>query len=129
MNARASGFSLIELIAIIVVVSIAAVGFTAAYAPLVRSPDITQSLDFASQLAARCTEHIIGQRRVNTAISFAGIASNMCGATFDAAGYTVSDVATAITGGACPAGRTCTEVVVTASNGTSSRAMNLLLAE
>lgn len=126
---RAGGFTLIELIAIIVVVSIAAVGFIAAYAPLVRSPQLTQDLDFASQLAAGCAEHILGQRRVNTAVGFAGVVGDMCGATFDANGYTVTDTASALTGGACPAGRTCTAVVVTASNGASSRAVDLMLVQ
>ena len=124
---RAGGFTLIELIAIIVLVSIAAVGFTAAYAPLVRSPQLTQDLDFASQLAARCAEHILGQRRVNPAVGFDGIVSNMCGAAFDAGGYTVNDAAAALVGGPCPGGRTCWAVVVTATNGASSRAMNLML--
>ena len=126
---RAAGFTLIELVAIIVVVSIAAVGFTAAYAPLVRSPQLTQDLDFASQLAARCAEHILGQRRVNAAVGFAGVVSDMCGASFDSGGYTVNDTATALTGGACPTGRTCTAVVVTATNGASSRALNLMLVQ
>ena len=126
---RSAGFTLIELVSIIVLVSIAAVGFTAAYAPLVRSPQLTQDLDFASQLAARCAEHILGQRRVNTSVGFAGVVTDMCGATFDAGGYTVTDTASALSGGACPAGRTCKSVVVTASNGASSRAVNLLLVQ
>lgn len=129
MSAREGGFSLIELVAIIVVLSIAAVGFTSAYAPLVRSAQVTQDLDFASQLAARCAEHILGQRRVNATVGFAGIVTGMCGASFDSGGYTVTDTVNALAGGACPASRICRSAVVTASNGTSSRTVNLLLVQ
>lgn len=126
-NPRARGFSLIEIVAIIVVLSIAAVGFTAAYGPLVRSAEATQGIDFAAQLAARCAEHVLGQRRINRLVGFAGVAGDMCGG-LNASGYTVGTAVAALTGGACPAGRSCKAVTITATNGTTTRTLNLLLA-
>lgn len=126
-SVRAKGFSLIELVAVIVVISVAAVGFTAAYAPLVRSPQITQDIDFAAQLAARCAEHVLGQRRINAAVGFAGIAGNMCSA-LNANGFTVSTAVSALVGGACPASRTCKAVVITATDGSTARTQDLLVA-
>lgn len=127
MNARAGGFSLIEFIAIIVVLSVAAVGIASAYAPLVRSAQVTQDIDYAAQIAARCAEHILGQRRVNTAVAFAGVTSGLCGPGLDGGGFTVTDTVADLTGGACPVG-TCRSVTITATNGTSTRTLNLLLA-
>lgn len=124
---RTSGFSLIELVAIIVVLSVAAVGFTSAYVPLVRSPEVTQSIDFAAQLAAGCAEHVLGQRRVNAAVDFAGVAGNMCSG-LSASGYTVSTTVAALVGGACPASRNCKSVTITATDGSASRTLNLLVA-
>lgn len=60
---RRTGFSLIELVIIIVVVSIAAVGMLALFGIVGRSLAINEDTQIAAQVAQECAEHIMAVRR------------------------------------------------------------------
>lgn len=66
------GFSLIELIIIIVVVSIAAVGMLALFGGVGLSLAINEDTQTAAQLGQECSEHILAARR-NPKIGYSAI--------------------------------------------------------
>ena len=71
------GFSLIELIIVIVVVSIAAVGMLALFGGVGRSLSINEDTQTAAQLGQECSEHIMGARR-NPNLGFGAIDNAIC---------------------------------------------------
>lgn len=71
------GFSLIELIIIIVVVSIAAVGMLALFGGVGRSLGINEDTQTAAQLGQECSEHILAARR-NPKIGYSAINNTIC---------------------------------------------------
>ena len=83
MNGRLSsagrGFSLIELIVVIVVVSVAAAVLPAFFGGIAKSLGTNEDIQTAAQLAQECSEHILAMRR-NPAVGFAGIGNTICDA-------------------------------------------------
>lgn len=123
------GFSLIELVAIIVVLSLGLVGLTALFGQTVGSVDINDRLGVAAQAAQRCAEHVLARRRVDPAIGFAGVASGLCAGLPAYNGFTATDVVAAYAGTGCPGGAGCKQVTVTASDGSTSRSLQLMVVD
>ena len=73
------GFSLIELVMIIVVVSIAAVGMLSLFGGVARSLAINEDGQTAAQLGQECSEHVLAARR-NPNIGFGAINNTICDA-------------------------------------------------
>ena len=73
------GFSLIELIIVIVVVSIAAVSMLALFGVVARSLNINEDTQIAAQLGQECGEHILAARR-NPKIGYSAIDNAICDA-------------------------------------------------
>lgn len=130
------GFTLIELIAAIVVVAIAAVAIGSAFAYITRSQVLSQDLQRASQIAQECAEHIIGRgRKPNNYGQVAPVAagSTICD-TLPAPGggfsrtVNIRDQATAgVTGAICTAGWGCKHVQVIAARGSAVVTVNFML--
>jgi prepilin-type N-terminal cleavage/methylation domain-containing protein len=59
----ARGFSLIELIMIIVVLGVASAFLTTTFTQLPRSLDVSEGAQTASQLAQQCSERVLARRR------------------------------------------------------------------
>ena len=130
MNARhARGFSLIELIAIIVLVSVAAVGILSVMGNVVTTFDDNQDIQTAAQLAQECSEFVMAFRRSSLpAQGYANIANGVntgiCNAFTGIAGFGTPPAVVNVTAhtsaslAACPATATeCKQVVVTVSKG------------
>ena len=73
------GFSLIELIVVIVVVSIAAVGLLPLFGGVARSLNINEDTQTAAQLGQECSEHILAARR-NPLFGYGAISNTICNA-------------------------------------------------
>lgn len=71
------GFSLIELIVLIVVVSIGAVMLLALFGGVARSLASNEDIQTAAQLAQECSEHVMAVRR-NPAQGFAAVTDTVC---------------------------------------------------
>ncbi len=128
------GFSLIELVAVIVVLGIAAAVFATGFAQLPRSLGVDEKVQTAAQFAQECGEHIVAFRRdSDPARGYdnipAGTGIAICnGLTALPAGYTRSvDVTDASGTPPCPSGAACKQVVVTASSGAYSSRISFLL--
>ena len=128
-----NGFTLIELVAVIVVLGIAAAIFATGFAQLPRSLGVDEEVQTAAQLAQACGEHIVAFRRdsdpsrgYDNIPTGTGIA--ICNGLALPAGYTRSvDVSDAGGAAPCPAGAACKHAVVTASGSAYSSRITFLL--
>jgi Tfp pilus assembly protein PilV len=126
---RSGGFSLVELIMIIVVLSVGIAGLTALYGELGGAIDVNDDIGAGAQAAQRCAEHVLMQRRASTGAGYAGVVSGLCAALPAVGGFTATDVAAAYGGAGCPVGATCQQVTVTASNGSTSRVVTFMVVD
>jgi prepilin-type N-terminal cleavage/methylation domain-containing protein len=130
---KAPGYSLIELIIVIVVLAIAVVGIGSALAYLSRSQRLGVELQAATQIAQECAAHIMGRGRRPG--SYAGVPvaspSTFCnGLPAVPAGYTrVVNITTMPAGGAlCSAGWACKRVeILVSASGATLVALNFML--
>lgn len=129
------GFSLIELVMVIVVLSMGVVAIGSAFAYMSRSLAANEDLQRASQIAQECAEHVVGQAR-KTGGSYAsiplGTPSTACDSVPAVAGYgrTVNVTAMAAGGALCAAGWSCkrVEIAVTRSAATVA-VLNFMLVD
>ncbi len=114
------GFSLIELIVAVVVVSIAAVVLLQLFTGVAESLASNEDIQTASQLAQECGEHVLAVRR-NPAQGFAAVTNSVCDVLpTPLPGFTRTVAVTDLTASPpCTATRagTCKEVVVSIANG------------
>jgi prepilin-type N-terminal cleavage/methylation domain-containing protein len=125
----ARGFSLIELIVIIVVLGVASAFLATTFSQLPRSLDVSEGAQTASQLAQQCSERVLARRR-STAVGFNTIITGTCVGLPTLTGYAVTDVVTDASGVApCPSvlANSCKRVVVTVTRNGVIVAVNDLL--
>ena len=119
----AHGFSILELIIVIVVVAIGAVAIGSAFSYISRSQRVSIEVTAATQIAQECAAHVIGLARHPG--SYAAVApvaspSTVCNSlpAIDPSYTRVVNVTTMAAGGAlCSAGWACKRVEVLVSQG------------
>ncbi len=130
---RPRGFTLIEMVMVIVVASIGAVALLGLFGQSARSLNLNEDVQTAAQLAQECGEHIFTNRRRGP-LTYATIDGTVCaGFTagwaalgFDPPLVTMTDP---YAGAGCPAGANCKLFVVDARKGGATRAqLTLMLA-
>lgn len=123
------GFSLLELIMAIVVVSIGAVAIGAAFAAMSRSLALNEDLQRASQVAQECAEHILARARPPRG-HYSAVASTDCNG-MAAAGFNRVVNITAIIPPTplCDATWNCKRVQVSVSKGTAAVEVNFMLVQ
>jgi prepilin-type N-terminal cleavage/methylation domain-containing protein len=130
---RSAGFTLIELVIVIVVLAIGVVAIGSAFAYMARSLSVNEDLQYSWQIAHECAEHILGQARAPrghfTAVA-AGAGSAICNG-MAVAGYTrVVNVTNMPTGGAlCSAGWACKRVEILVTKGSMTTSLNFMLVQ
>ncbi len=141
MNPRSRvGFSLIELIMVIVVVTIAGTFIVAALLPAATSIATDQDLQTATRHAQECAEHIIMRRRVQGATGWSNVAlgsgTSVCNALTLDSGYsrtvnvTDPNTPTAGTSPACPSATltdVCKLVQVSVTKGSTTADIRFML--
>lgn len=111
-----SGFSLIELIMVIVILGIASVSIAAGYTQLGRSLLLNEDAQAAAQQAQACAEHLLASRRN---LGYAAMFGD-CSLLGAYNGYGPPAVTTWVpVAPSCPGGAACTGYEVTATYGTS----------
>lgn len=128
MTRRHRGFTLIELVMIIVVLAICLTGLVAAFGVVGGSGNATANIDIGAQVASQCAEHVLGQRQRNVGVGFASYNGGACGG-LGFGGFTVTDSSAPLAGGPCPAGASCKDVTITATGGAATTTLNLLLVD
>jgi prepilin-type N-terminal cleavage/methylation domain-containing protein len=132
MNARQRGFTLIELVAIIVLLSIAGTAILGMFGQVGRSLTTNQDTQTGAQLVQEKAEQILADRR-NAARGFAWIVAANYPAETPISGFaafdrsvTISDIATSPPCPVTTAG-TCRQVVVRVSMGLVTVAQNTFM--
>ena len=130
---RSAGFSLIELVIVIVILAIGVVILDSAFPYMVRSLTPNEDLQYSSQIAHECAEHVLGQARAprgHFSAVAAGAGSAICNG-MAVAGYTrVVNVTNMPTGGAlCSPGWACKWVQIVVTKGSMSTSLNFMLVQ
>lgn len=124
---RQSGFSLIELTMVMVIVGMASIPILGQFTQVASSTLINEDIQTASQLAQELAEDTFAVRRNQGYAAVAlGTTNEVMSGNFSglSRNLTVTD-ATAL--GSCPTGATCKRVLITVSRGLSSRAEVVLM--
>ena len=121
MRARQAGFSLIELVVVIVVLAVGAAALLQQFTQVAVSLNINEETQTSAQLAQEAAEQALMDRRnLGYASLVAGtVTENLAG---NYAGFTrVTTITDPSTSAACPAGAGCkdVQVQVTGSNGSA----------
>jgi prepilin-type N-terminal cleavage/methylation domain-containing protein len=113
------GFSIIELVMVVVVVAIAGTAIGSAYAYLSRSLALNQDLQRGAQIAQECAEHIVGRARKPGTYASVPTGATACNAIAVAAPYsrTVAVADIAAVGTLCTVANGCKSVSITVQNG------------
>lgn len=121
-DARQSGFTLIELIMVIIIVALAAVPILGQFTQVAGSTLVDEEIQTASQLAQERAEQLLALRRDQ------GYAAVAIGTTNDVLTGNYSTYTRTVTvteppaGGGCATGATCKGVVVSVDRGPRNRA-------
>jgi Tfp pilus assembly protein PilV len=124
----ARGFSLIELIMIVVLISIGMVGLMAMFGRSVGSLGTNVDIQSGAQLVQQCAEQVLGRRR-QSGTGYALIDATVCNG-LPSGSYTYSVTLVAIAGspaGACPDTYSCKEVRITVNGLTGAVARGSVL--
>jgi len=128
------GFSLVELVMVIVIVAIGVVAIGSAFAHMSRSLALNEDLQRTWQVAHECAEHVLSAARPprgNYGALPVASPSTVCDG-LAAAGFTrVVNVTAMATGGTslCAAGWACKRVQVTVSKGAASADLNFMVVQ
>ncbi|MHB8550215.1 MAG: prepilin-type N-terminal cleavage/methylation domain-containing protein [Acidiferrobacterales bacterium] len=122
MRNRSHGFTLVELIMVIVLLGIAAVAIISGYGQVARSLSTNANLQAGTQLARECGEYLIAQRRDNPLVGYSGVSgSSFCSTLPNPQGLTVTVAFTDPYGGAACGGiSSCKLADITVTQGTQT---------
>ena len=119
---RQRGFTLIELVAVIVIISVAAVPLFGLFSQAGFAMLEDEKLQTATQLAQARTEYLMAVRR-NRGYADPGVSVNLVeNLAGNYAGYTRTTDIVPFAGPACPAGASCKQLSVRVDQGGEARA-------
>ena len=125
---RTKGFTLLELIAVIVVISVGLAGLARMWGNADVAIFTGEEMQKTAQYAQECAEIVLGTRRD---LGFNTLTTTLCDPA--PTGYTrtitLSSNYTGTTTSACPNGATCRDATVTASKGSASSDVKLMLVQ
>jgi prepilin-type N-terminal cleavage/methylation domain-containing protein len=124
------GFTLIEMIIVIVTLAIASVAVIGMVASVGDGASENSDLQVGAQLLQECGEWIVAQHRRDESFFTATFTSNStCYGLTSYGGFGTPDVVvTTYAGAACPAGKECKQAAITITkDGAAMNAINLML--
>jgi prepilin-type N-terminal cleavage/methylation domain-containing protein len=122
------GFTLIELVLVILILTIASTALVALFGRLTGSMDINHDIQAAAQLAQECAEHLLAARREN-GYAMGGITDCSALPAFNGFGPPAVVTTNPYIGGGCPAAATCKLVSISAAYGEGASTVELMLAD
>jgi prepilin-type N-terminal cleavage/methylation domain-containing protein len=134
MRPSQHGFTLVELVVVMVIVAVGLLGLTRMFNDNVSAVVSGEDVQRAAQYAQECTERILALRRNLSYFGTAEITSTVCDTSTLPAGFTravtfvgSSDPYTGTSSTACPTGRLCRDVLVTVTKGSVSAQTTVML--
>lgn len=133
---RSNGFTLIELVIVMIIISVGLVGLTSLFSNTSKSLTTNEVLQQAAQYAQECAERAIATRRSNGFTQFKANGSFSCGS--NPSGFTrlpndtnpdTGSTSTGTSSTACPNGIICRNITITVTSGTLSSSITLMLAD
>jgi len=123
-----NGFTLIELVMVIVLLSISSAGLITLFGQLTSSLSINNDIQTAAQLAQECAEHLLAARRT-AGYDLGGITD--CSALPALNGYGPPSVTTTdpYGGAACPSSANCKLLTISATYASGASTVSLLLTD
>lgn len=129
MRRTTAGFTLLELVGVIIVISVGLAGVASMFGQGNRALIIGEDVQTAAQYGQECAERYMATRR-DRGFAHASITTTLCGA--NPAGFTRTVTPAGLptyTGGlatACPNGATCRDITITTSKGAVSSVITLM---
>jgi prepilin-type N-terminal cleavage/methylation domain-containing protein len=127
---RASGFTLVELVLVMIVISVGLLGIASMFGNTSKSLSTNETVQQAAQYAQECAETVIALRR-NVGFDAVSGVNTMCSTNpggmsravswASASGVNATD--------ACPVGINCKNVTITVTGGGSSSSVTLMLVD
>ena len=108
------GFTLIELVIVIMILGISSVSLVVLYGQVAGSVGINQNITAAAQLAQECGEYLLAQRR-NNGYAMSGISDCSALPAFNGYGPPLVTLTNPYSGAGCPATATCKRFTIKAS--------------
>lgn len=138
---RQPGFTLIELVIVMIIISVGLVGLISLFGNTSTSLSTNETVQQATQYAQECAEKLISTRRSNGFTQFTANGSFSCGS--NPSGFTrlpndgAPDTGGTYTGAAgtcnsntpcpCPVGVLCRDIPITVTSGTLSSSITVML--
>ena len=123
-----NGFTLIELVMVIVLLSISSVGLVTLFGQLSNSLSINNDIQIAAQLAQECAEHFLAARR-QSGYGLGGISDCSALPAFNGFGPPTVTITDPYAGAGCPGGANCRLLTINATYGDGASSVTLMLAE
>ena len=128
MEKRDQGFTLIELVLVIVLLSIASVGLVTLLGQLTNSLAVNNDTQAAAQQAQECAEYLLDARR-RSGYSLGGISDCSALPAFNGFGPPAVTTTNPYSGSGCPLGASCKLLEISAIFGSGASKVTLLLTE
>jgi prepilin-type N-terminal cleavage/methylation domain-containing protein len=129
---KSAGFTLIELVIVIVILTVGVVGIGSAFVYMSRSLGLNEDLQRSWQIAQECAEHVLAQAREPRG-SYAsvpvGSPSTACNSVPAVAGYTRTVNVTNMAAGSalCSAGWNCKQINISVTRGSITSTLNFMV--
>lgn len=128
---RASGFTLIELVLVMVVISVGLLGIASLFSNTSTALSTNEALQQAAQYAQECAERVMAVRH-DLGFNSTSINGTMCNSLGTTPGFTrtltgTSSTYTGDASSACPDGATCRNVGVTVAGNSVSSSITVML--
>ena len=124
------GFTLVELVVVIIVVSVGLLGLASMFGDNIRTLVVGEDAQRAAQYAQECTERVLAVRR-NLGFDSATIATTICDSQALPTGFTRTVTVPATYAGTatstCPNVTLCRDVIVTVTKGDVSADSTVML--
>ncbi len=122
-----NGFTLIELVMVIVLLSVSSVGLMTLFGQLTNSLSINNDIQTAAQLAQECAEHLLAARR-QAGYDLGGISDCSALPALNGFGPPTVSISDPYVGAACPGSANCKLLTINATYGDGVSNVTLMLA-